>query len=313
MCDSYPRNRRGISLMEVLISAFILAVGLLGVASLIPIAGFQAAEASRNDRAATIGRSALSDVKLRGLLNPAMWAGVNDPNDPNDPFLRNTATQPFMIDPLGSVNLGIPRVNLRAWPDPSAPAMTPELAKHIFRSHDDLSVSIPAASNDVSQQVFLPADVDPSAGTVIKRASEHEYSWMVTVSPAGDPTSALSRQNELLLVSIVVFFQRASDAVSERTIGASVVGGKLPNGRVVLAGDAKNVRENDWLLLTGSNLNQWYRVVTIARHPGGGGYNATVAGPDRDKAVTGAVLFDRVIGVYEYSMRREELSQWIWP
>lgn len=68
-----PRKRRGVSLLEVLISIFVLMVGLLGVAALIPAARFHMAESIKADRAAACGRTVLQEVKIRGWLNPRMW------------------------------------------------------------------------------------------------------------------------------------------------------------------------------------------------------------------------------------------------
>jgi hypothetical protein len=66
--------RRGISLMEVLISAFIMAVGLLGVAALLPVGHHEASKGMLADRAAEIGRMAFRDFQIRGY----------DPADPID-------------------------------------------------------------------------------------------------------------------------------------------------------------------------------------------------------------------------------------
>ncbi len=56
--------------MEVLISMGVLAVGLLGVAALIPAGRYQVAQGSRLEYASMVGRSALREIKVRGLLNP---------------------------------------------------------------------------------------------------------------------------------------------------------------------------------------------------------------------------------------------------
>ena len=74
MPDARPAGRslaaRGITLMEVLISMGVLAVGLLGVAALIPAGRYQVAQGSRLEYASMVGRSALREIEVRGLLNP---------------------------------------------------------------------------------------------------------------------------------------------------------------------------------------------------------------------------------------------------
>ena len=67
------RRRRGISLLEVLISMFVLAVGLMGVAALIPAGQHEIVEAAKLDNAAMLGRAAFRDMQVRGYLNPNGW------------------------------------------------------------------------------------------------------------------------------------------------------------------------------------------------------------------------------------------------
>jgi hypothetical protein len=55
--------------MEVLISVFILSIGLLGVAALIPVGKLAMKETEASDRTGALGRAALHDLKVRGLLN----------------------------------------------------------------------------------------------------------------------------------------------------------------------------------------------------------------------------------------------------
>ncbi len=123
------RARRGISLMEVLISMFVLTVGLLGVAALIPAGRHEIVEAAKLDNASMVGRAAFRDMQVRGFLNPAGWnyySGgsyypVYDANRP-DPFQGQLPTSnsygtgigfvnniAYAIDPLaitGASNLG---------------------------------------------------------------------------------------------------------------------------------------------------------------------------------------------------------------
>lgn len=70
--------RRGVSLMEVLISIFVLSVGLLGIAALIPLGRFTIVEASKADRSGACGRAAIRDVKVRRLLDRTTWVDYNN-------------------------------------------------------------------------------------------------------------------------------------------------------------------------------------------------------------------------------------------
>jgi pilin/secretion family protein with methylation motif len=69
-----PRpRRRGLSLTEVLIAMGILTLGLLGVASIFPVAGFYMHKADLEDRGSAIARSVMNDIVARGMLNPESW------------------------------------------------------------------------------------------------------------------------------------------------------------------------------------------------------------------------------------------------
>ena len=67
----HPTRRRGITLMEVLISLGILSVGLASVVALIPAGGSQAKLSVIEDRRAALGYAAMADAISRGILNPA--------------------------------------------------------------------------------------------------------------------------------------------------------------------------------------------------------------------------------------------------
>ncbi len=63
------------TLLEVLISIGVVAIGLLGVASLIPAGGQQAQAGARNDRKAQIGRRSIREFFVRGLDHvDGQWA-----------------------------------------------------------------------------------------------------------------------------------------------------------------------------------------------------------------------------------------------
>lgn len=65
--------RTGVTLLEVLAAMFVLTIGLLGMATLLPVGRFEVAEAQKLDRASTLGRAAFRDLQVRGFLRPEMW------------------------------------------------------------------------------------------------------------------------------------------------------------------------------------------------------------------------------------------------
>ncbi len=72
-----PHPHRGITLMEVLISMGVLAVGLMGVAALIPAGRHEIALGTRLEYASLVGRSAFRDMEIRGFLKPGTTGGTS--------------------------------------------------------------------------------------------------------------------------------------------------------------------------------------------------------------------------------------------
>jgi hypothetical protein len=98
------RARAGVSLLEVLISIFVLSVGLLGIAAIIPVGGHEIAQATKADRAGACGHHGLQEVKVRRMLDPGSWLDVFWENaaPPTDwtGAISPSLSQSYAIDPL---------------------------------------------------------------------------------------------------------------------------------------------------------------------------------------------------------------------
>lgn len=332
----FPRRlRRGVSLLEVLISIFVLTVGLLGVAALIPVGRHHMAEAIRTDRAATCGRAILHEAKVRQWLDPATWCtrsggsivvtgmvglverrGILPRTYVIDPwFLANNSADSKADDfPYDSSSSGIDRVTLVSVYN-SDSAVHLANAQRLCLWNDDLMFApSPDDPDGRPHAMVLTSDTSPPSVSlwtngmnVLRDESEGNYSWLLTVTPIGE-TVTIAGNNYVDIdrslscqVSVVVFFKRDlvpstwGDTLAER-MASSLTGGGIGGGDVVL-GDA-NVKEDDWVLVGDSGYPyEWYRVVA-AEDEGAATRNITLAGPDwRSYAARVAVLSD-VIGVY---------------
>lgn len=288
--------------MEVLIAMFVLSIGLLGVATLIPVGRFAIVATGKADRSGACGRAALSEIKVRqmldyrfwaapGAVKPTWWAAVENYNSPpgtTPPPAGIPSLDAFAIDPLGVIrgsppNLGgattgavIPRITLKSFPSPSGPPMTFDQADRIFTWHDDLEFS-------------LPKDIKPPPPGESKRPRANlnvgglpeiagSYSWLVTVAPAGAEAKLAAADKTLFSVSVVVCYRREFSADGEHTATVKFLGQGYGGGSVELIGanpvdPPLRLKENEWIMLCGKvpdnrfnppqrTVCKWYRVVS---------------------------------------------------
>ncbi len=224
-------RRRAITLTEVLISMFVLMIGLLGVAAMIPAGRHEILEGAKIDNATAVGRAAFRDLKIRGYLNPANWRLANGtsvvlqpPNPPDFPtqwFLTSntfnqtnppSVTPAVAIDPLGITapagtytNLfpyqtGAPQLYLtRIYPDYQISGLATDQEKRaaadlVFRASDDLlfTPSVTGRDNPPQQSVFGELGGNP----VMQSYSE-------LTSAGGTPQKRASEGNYSWLATIV--------------------------------------------------------------------------------------------------------------
>lgn len=95
------KTRRGISLMEVLASIFVMSVGLLGILAVIPFGNFQVSKAREAEYCANMLAAARNDIKVSGMMNPTNWTqGLSGNNIDCRLF--------FALDPLRNNDFGNP-------------------------------------------------------------------------------------------------------------------------------------------------------------------------------------------------------------
>ncbi len=97
----------GITLIEVLISMFVLLFGLMGVAAIFPVASHYVLEGDKRDRSSGLAQIAFEELKARKILRPTRW--VIPGQNYAYPFIFQGKFQNvsdpghvLIIDPLGS-------------------------------------------------------------------------------------------------------------------------------------------------------------------------------------------------------------------
>jgi len=283
----------GITLLEVLVTIFILSLGLLGVAALIPIGKFSMIETEKSDRTGTCGRAGLREVQVRRMLDYRSWS----------PQIQGSATPGVLIiDPLGyhSYGAALPfggvfsRLTL-SW------ITSLDIADQVFRWRDDLIFTLPSGGN---------RPIPPSAG-----ASEGNYSWFFTICPTPSDVSggvplALRRA---YTVSVAVCHKRILTADHEHTAGVNFLGA----GTIQYDADLGDIKSDNWVMLVGLSSSgspvaaHWYRIVGMDKN----NRYLTLLGPDWNTtafpaANTRLVAVEGVSGVYTAVMEVDTSSVW---
>jgi type II secretory pathway pseudopilin PulG len=186
MFSPIHQTRRGISLLEVLISMGILAVGLASVMALLPAGGSQARRAMIEDRRGAIGAAVLSDIVNRGFLNPATWTSGTAP--------------PVVFDGIGdSAGLATDRFPTSLTKiSVTGSAATTAFNDEVFRGQDDLSFTIPEDETQPPVAKYFTGN--------IKRLSEGNFSWLGTIVASGTAPNT-----DFYRLSVVEFYKRPLD------------------------------------------------------------------------------------------------------
>lgn len=203
-------TRRGITLLEVLISIGILAIGLSSVVAIIPAARSQAARAVVLDRGSMLAANALADAATFGLLRP----------DSHDKLALNFAV---MIDPattlLGSPIKSATNTVLSGRGIFSRPSVATkaDVAYHrlFAESRDDVVMTAPPGPDDLPLNAF---ETDATGANAVVRSFEGKFSCMYFLQ-IGPPPASLGR------VSVVVFHRRDTSSLAALTVNGSIANG----------------------------------------------------------------------------------------
>ena len=302
-------TRAGITLMEVLISIGILAVGLTAVITIIPAAGSQAQKALTESTKANAGLAAMDDAITRGILTLS----------PN--------AIPCVVDPLG--NAAFARLGLE-----TLDGLTGVAADEVFRSQDDLLYSLQnSGQDDPPQPVFYFVDgndngeldfestdangngrFDPTE-PVEKRMSEGIYSWLATLVPAGGENYQMSvisfhRREVSTPVPYLVDGVVGSNAVFFKWTGSrAAFRDTFPRGTVVLVHVYRDNNPDN----TNDDFNSWeWRRVVFPSYDETKQIGQLMFSADISNAagIRNVYAFKGAVGVAERIVRLEGTSPW---
>jgi type II secretory pathway pseudopilin PulG len=214
MKANLPSSRRGISLLEVLISIGILAIGLSAVVALVPAGKSEAGKAVILDRAATLAMNTLNDAITFGLTRPATFS---------------SSTSLVIFDPLGA----------SPWPDATTgsykskgifasktdTAAPGQLLSYLLQGRDDLVYTAPVGEDDPPTNSFSSDGV---------RSFQGRTTSLLSVAAIGGGTL---QAGELAKLTAVVFHNRSLGNPTETIVSGSYSPGKITFVAADIPGD----------------------------------------------------------------------------
>jgi type II secretory pathway pseudopilin PulG len=314
--------RRGITLLEVLVSIFILTVGLLGVAALIPLGNLAVTRGNVAYRGAEVARRTFREVRLRGWTRPEMWLtseGKSIIDKDTQEIQEIYRNKPLAFDPLtAAVAPGMSKfppgdgasmslLTFRNNPEVESP-MNYDLARSICVPSDELSIERPDEKSKHAIQRLSRSES--------RRETIGNYSWMMTLVP--DPYDRIS-----YVASIVVFYQNrpavsGGDSSIRETRTITDVR-QLGGSEYSLGVNSKMIQDKfavpgRWLMLSDGELFRWYRILAVEGQTGDSASSRvfSLAGAEWPEGTAlSATLFKGVVAVHEKRILLEQPSDWL--
>lgn len=312
--EETPMKRRpGITLIEVLVAIFIMAIGLLALLTLFPLGALRMSQALQNDRAASCASAAVNICDGYGFRNDPTLDFIN-PAPPNANGYPPTAQAgggfPVFLDPYGVAN-GSPPLglsNIVTMPNPPTPGIL-RMAPSVIPPPYSTPNANPALPNNpvpgliasryftlLDDMTFVTNGLPDTSSGVIQRGDRYTWGIMLHRLQPYSPSSLPS-------VTVVVYAGRATALPGGDTTYSAA--GNSQDTQVILthAGTPPTIRRGTWILdtsyepATSSVHGDFYRVVSVttidATH-----VSLELQNP-LSKTVTAVTVMDNVVEVFE--------------
>jgi type II secretory pathway pseudopilin PulG len=227
------RSRTGITLMEVLVSIGILAIGLTSAMSLIPAGKSEAGKAVVLDRAATIATNALADAVTYGLTRP-------------DSIVVSGTGNVIVFDPVNTLFANAGAASLRTAGVLSSvahPAADTAILRLITQGRDDVVYTPPRNDDDPPSNQFTMAEREPSNAVAPNlRAFDGRMTCLISLAKIDAASTAALTAGDQARLSVIVFHNRDVMTPSATTVSGTydatsgtitIPPDQLPSGRTL--------------------------------------------------------------------------------
>ena len=261
-------DRRGISLLEVLIAIGILSVGLVSVLALIPAGRAQTSKASALDRTALLAMNGAADFIARGFARPSGWT------------TPSPGTNFVVFDPFGPAAFWISTVSGTTITPRTDAATTATstggitssgaaVTELLVRSEDDLRYSTEDLDEDalpVPQWSINPYPKSPITDGKGRHVFDGAYSYLATLSG----TTGTWNPGEYKTLTIVTFSRRDT-SIPPIPLTSGTSGDWIVNPTTVPADSSlKDLVKPGAMILSGSAngsnpaIPAWHRVLLVS-------------------------------------------------
>ena len=209
MMPSHSNNRRGITLLEVMIAIGILAIGLTSVMSLIPAGKSEASKAVVIDRAATIATNALADAVTYGLTRP-------------DSIVVNGSRNVIVFDPVNTPFANTGTASLRTAGVLSSgthPMADNAILKLVTQGRDDVVYSLPTNNDEPPSNQFTMGPSNAAAPNL--RAFDGRMTCLISLAKIDATSTAALAEGDQARLSVIVFHNRDITTPSATTVLAT--------------------------------------------------------------------------------------------
>jgi len=250
-------HRRGITLLEVLISMGILTVGLVSVLAMIPAGRSQAVKATTIDRTSALALNAAADFMTRGFARPAGWLSGTSANFAVFDPLAGTSATTFWTGTIGAATIS-PRVDAvtSAASGSGIAAAGGAVSDIIARGEDDLRYTTDTGGPDDP-----PVPQWSAASNTGRRVFDGTVSYLATLSGTTPWTAGAYKT-----LTIVTFSRRDASLSPVTLTPDTSTGTWVVNTSNVPAGMTLKdlVKPGGMVLFKSASATQWYRVLLAA-------------------------------------------------
>ncbi|MCS6850726.1 MAG: prepilin-type N-terminal cleavage/methylation domain-containing protein [Gemmataceae bacterium] len=298
-------RRPGVSLTEVLVALFVMAIGMMGLLTLFPLGALTMAQAIRDDRCAHIARNAFAIAEARGIRFNS-WVGQNlpstyssVPNNGRSPLHRSGPSIPVFVDPygIGPLNVEEPAESrLIPWDSITRPlgGVIPRRSVHFCNT-----------ATQVARWCSLRDDINfgpngtPFYTSPVQVDGRYSWAWLLR-----KPKSADGNRIE---VTVIVYNARPMGSAGQGEIVSPASGAK--GGRTVLIPSDVPIKRGNWIMdispelpeLYGPAHGFFYRVIGVTQTSGGMVLDLQTV---LKAPVSRILIMDGVVEVFEKGMDR---------